>query len=247
MNPPATSFRVATYNIHKGVQGIGPASRLEIHNLGHAIEQLDADIVCLQEVRKMNRQAAARFHRWPELPQADFLAPEGYTAVYETNAITKHGEHGNALLTRWPVLRKTHQDISDHRFEQRGLLHVAIDLDGRTVHTIVVHLGLIPGSRVRQVSQLKRFIEREVPPGAPVVVAGDFNDWGGQIKRMLGGFGLYEYDELPSVPTYPSRLPLAQLDHVYVRGLTPLGLHVPKGRIWWRMSDHLPLIAEFRL
>ena len=42
-------------------------------------------------------------------------------------------------------------------------------------------------------------------------------------------------------------LPLAQLDHVYVRGLTPLGLHVPKGRIWWRMSDHLPLIAEFRL
>ena len=100
---------------------------------------------------------------------------------------------------------------------------------------------------MRQVSQLKRFIEREVPPGAPVVVAGDFNDWGGQIKRMLAGFGLYEYDELPSVPTYPSRLPLAQLDHVYVRGLTPLGLHVPKGRIWWRMSDHLPLIAEFRL
>ena len=105
----ASSFRVATYNIHKGVQGIGPARRLEIHNLGHAIEQLDADIVCLQEVRKMNRQAAARFSRWPEMPQADFLAPEGYTAVYETNAITRHGEHGNALLTRWPVLRKTHQ------------------------------------------------------------------------------------------------------------------------------------------
>ena len=102
---------------------------------------------------------------WPELPQADFLAPEGYTAVYETNAITKHGEHGNALLTRWPVLRKTHQDISDHRFEQRGLLHVAIDLDGRTVHTIVVHLGLIKGSRIRQIAQLREFVEREIPPG----------------------------------------------------------------------------------
>ena len=44
------TLRVATYNIHKGVQGLGPARRLEIHNLGHAIEQLDADIVCLQEV-----------------------------------------------------------------------------------------------------------------------------------------------------------------------------------------------------
>ena len=44
-------LRVATYNIHKGVQGIGPARRLEIHHLGLAVEQLDADIVCLQEVR----------------------------------------------------------------------------------------------------------------------------------------------------------------------------------------------------
>ena len=129
----AGNLRVATYNIHKGVQGLGPARRLEIHNLGHAIEQLDADIVCLQEVRKHNRQAAARFARWPELPQADFLAPEGYTAVYETNAITKHGEHGNALLTRWPVLHKSHRDISDHRFEQRGLLHTVIDVDGAHV------------------------------------------------------------------------------------------------------------------
>ena len=34
-------LRVATYNIHKGEQGIGPARRLEIHNLGLAVEQLD--------------------------------------------------------------------------------------------------------------------------------------------------------------------------------------------------------------
>ena len=47
--------------------------------------------------------------------------------------------------------------------------------------------------------------------------------------------------------TYPSRLPMVQLDHVYARGLTPVGLFVPRGKIWWRMSDHLPLIAEFKL
>ena len=38
-------LRVATWNIHKGVQGVGPAKRLEIHNIGHAVEQLDADLV----------------------------------------------------------------------------------------------------------------------------------------------------------------------------------------------------------
>jgi len=239
-------LRVATYNIHKGVQGIGPVRRLEIHNLGLAVEQLDADIVCLQEVRKLNRGEQAYFRRWPEVPQADYLAPEGYEAVYRTNAITKHGEHGNALLSRWPVIGHQHEDISDHRFEQRGLLHVEVDAHGRRIHVIVVHLGLIPGSRIRQIERLQRFIEREVPGDAPLVVAGDFNDWGQQIKRMLAGFFLYEF-EASRMFTYPARLPLAQLDHVYVRGLTPLSLHVPKGRIWWRMSDHLPLIAEFRL
>ena len=37
------TLRVATYNIHKGVQGVGPRRRLEIHNLGLAVEQLDAE------------------------------------------------------------------------------------------------------------------------------------------------------------------------------------------------------------
>jgi endonuclease/exonuclease/phosphatase (EEP) superfamily protein YafD len=40
---------------------------------------------------------------------------------------------------------------------------------------------------------------------------------------------------------------LAQLDYVFARGLKPVGLLVPRGRVWWRMSDHLPLIAEFAL
>ena len=241
-------LRVATYNIHKGVQGLGPARRLEIHNLGLAVEQLDADIVCLQEVRRTNRREARYFDRWPAVPQAEYLAPEGYEAVYRTNAYTRHGEHGNALLTRWPVLEHQHEDMSDHRFEQRGLLHVQVDVQGQSVHTIVVHLGLIPGSRIRQVSQLQRFIAREVPKDAPLIVAGDFNDWGLHVKRMLAGFGLFEFDDARHrAYTYPARLPVVQLDHVYVRGLLPIGLHVPRGRIWWRMSDHLPLIAEFRL
>ena len=35
---PGHVLRVATYNIHKGVRGIGPRKRLEIHNLGMGIE-----------------------------------------------------------------------------------------------------------------------------------------------------------------------------------------------------------------
>ena len=239
-------FRVATYNIHKGVQGIGPARRLEIHNLGHAVEQLDADVVCLQEVRKVHRREERYFKSWPEMPQAEFLAPEGYHAVYQTNAITRHGEHGNALLSRWDVVSQGHEDMSDHRLEQRGLLHVIVDAHGHRIHFIVLHLGLIPGSRLRQVGQVQQFIEREVPRDERLVVAGDFNDWGARLRPALNAMGLKDFVGERQL-TFPARLPLAQLDFVYARGLKPVGVEIPKGRIWWRMSDHLPLIAEFAL
>ena len=237
-------LRVATYNIHKGVQGVWPARRLEIHNLGHAVEQLDADIVCLQEVRLMHRRQEKKSSHRPSQPQAHYLAPEGYASVYRTNAVTRHGEHGNAMLSRWPVLSHQHQDISDHRFEQRGLLHTEVQVVDRRVHVIVVHLGLVPASRVRQLAQLLAFVDRAIPAQAPVLVAGDFNDWGTGLGRRMAGAGFSEWREQPT-PTYPSRLPLNQLDHVYARGLTPLHAMAPSGRIWQRMSDHLPLVAEF--
>lgn len=267
-------LRVATYNIHKGVQGLGPLRRLEIHNLGLAVEQMDADLVCLQEVRRVNHREARRFAHWPAVPQANFLAPPGYEAIYRTNARTRHGEHGNALLSRWPVRGVNHRDVSDHRFEQRGLLHAEVEFHNRRIHVIVVHLGLIAGSRVRQVQQLERFIVQEIPPTDPLIVAGDFNDWGQRITRMMAAQGLHEplapsavqaataaavcgaaqagagqlvRGAVRSLATFPSWLPVVQLDHVYARGLTPAGLCVPRGAVWRRMSDHLPLIAQFLL
>ncbi len=237
-------LRIATYNIHKGVQGVGPVRRLEIHNIALAVEQFDADVVCLQEVRRLHRREERHFAHWPRLPQADYLAPQGYHAVYRTNAITRHGEHGNAILSRHDVESHAHEDMSDHRFEQRGLLHACIRIGHRPVHVIAVHLGLIAASRRRQVEQLHRFIQREVPAREPLVVAGDFNDWGARLRPAMAAMGLRDH-AVQRVATYPARLPIAQLDYAYARGLTPLGLEIPRGQAWWRMSDHLPVIAEF--
>lgn len=239
-----TTLRIATYNIHKGVQGLGPAQRLEIHNLAHAVEQLDADIVCLQEVRAHHRKLARRFEHWPAQGQADFLQPEGYEAVYRTNALTRHGEHGNALLSRWPVITTGHQDVSDHRFEQRGLLHVQVAVDGVPVHVVVVHLGLLAASRERQIARLGQYLAREVPADQRLVVAGDFNDWGERLHQPMAALDLRTFEGI-RLATFPSRLPMLHLDRIYVRGLTPLHAQVPHGRAWARMSDHLPLIAEF--
>lgn len=247
----AHPVRVATWNIHKGVNGLGPRKRLEIHNIGLAVDQFDADIVCLQEVRKIHRGEARRFTHWPEQEQADFLAPLGYTAVYQTNAVTKHGEHGNALLTRWPIVRHQHEDMSDHRFEQRGLLHVEILVHELPVHIIVVHLGLIKASRRRQIEQLTTFIKREIPTHAPLLIAGDFNDWGSASMAALRTLKLHTFDGVTpagkSLRTFPARLPIVQLDYICARNLTPTDAQVPRGQAWARMSDHLPLIADFAI
>jgi len=256
--PPASSMmmadtlRVATYNIHKGVRGVGLGKRLEIHNLGLAVEALDADLVFLQEVRLYNSREARAFDRthlgWPDQGQADYLAPEGYDVAYRTNAVTRFGEHGNALLSRWPIGDVRHQDVSDHRFEQRGLLHVPVSWQGVAVHAVVVHFGLVHASRVRQVQRLAEFIERVVPAGELLVVAGDFNDWGEKLDAPMASIGLTRArtrDDRPGQRlTFPSRVPVFALDRFYTRGFSCRSTLVPRGGGWPRMSDHLPLVAE---
>ncbi len=255
--PPSTlgssCLRVATYNIHKGVRGMGPTKRLEIHNLGLAVEALDADIVCLQEVRHFHEAEARRFSRkhlghmgWPDAPQAEYLAPEGYDVAYRTNAVTRGGEHGNALLARWPLGDVAHHDVSDHRFEQRGLLHVPVFWQHATVHVVVVHLGLMHAGRARQAERLAELVRRQIPPSAPVVVAGDFNDWSEKLDGIMADAGLVraQGSNEARLATFPSLVPVLALDRVYTRGMRCMSVMVPRGTAWARLSDHLPLVVE---
>ena len=248
-------LRVATYNIHKGVRGIGAARRLEIHNLVLGVEALDADLVFLQEVRLNDRRYARRFNRvwlgWPDQGQAEFLAPEGYEVAYRSNAHTRFGEHGNALLSRWPLGEIRHRDVSDNRFEQRGLLYAPVWWHGVRVHAVVAHFGLIHASRLRQVHRLADFIKNELPAHEPVLVAGDFNDWSERLDEPMAEAGLLRAltpeSLVPKRATFPSRVPVFALDRIYMRGFLCQGTMVPSGSAWARMSDHLPYLAELEL
>lgn len=252
-------LRLATYNIHKGVRGLGPVRRSEIHNLGAAVRGFDADLVCLQEVRLFHRRDERRFRRqgqvWPEGGQADYLAPPGYVAAYRTNAVTRHGEHGNAVLSRWPLGEVAHHDVSDHRFEQRGLLHVPVRWGPVRLHVVVAHFALLHASRLRQVQRLARLIDQEVPADEPLVVAGDFNDWAERLDAPMRDIGLLRATDLAGAsmkgpthkPTFPALAPAFALDRVYLRGLRCSATHVPRGAGWRRWSDHLPLVVELEL
>ena len=241
-------LRVATYNIHKGFSFF--RRRLVIHEVRESLRQLGADIVFLQEVHGSHARHASRYRDWPIAPQYEFLADSVWREyAYGKNSVYDAGHHGNAILSRYPILRWDNQDVSTHRLEKRGLLHCEIRPTGWTepLHCVCVHLGLLGRGRGRQLELLRQRIERLVPPAAPLVVAGDFNDWRYRAAHELAHpLNLHEVFELVNgapARSFPAALPVMSLDRIYLRGFQVRHAHVHHGRAWARISDHAALAA----
>lgn len=190
--PSPKSLRVATYNIHKGVLrdlfGLRHINR--IHELRARLHELNADIVLLQEVQGQHDRNAARFEQWPDEPQDAFLAKSPtlkriFESAYGSNAQYLHGHHGNALLSRFPIMREENRDVSDHSMEKRGVLHCVVKVGSQEVHIFVVHFGLFARSRARQLQAVIDWAGKVVPEQAPMIIGGDFNDWRNRLSRHL--------------------------------------------------------------
>jgi endonuclease/exonuclease/phosphatase family metal-dependent hydrolase len=246
------TLKIGTYNIHKGLSYNN--KRLVIHELRERLRTLGPDLVFLQEVHGANERHAVRFDNWPSSPQYEFLADSVWSEyAYGRNAVYDEGHHGNAMLSRFPILRWDNEDVSSHGYERRGLLHCEIQPPGwsQALHCVCVHLGLWGRHRGQQIELLRRRIERLVPAGAPLIVAGDFNDWRFRVTHQLAHpLNLHEVFELLSgrpARSFPVVLPLLSLDRIYVRGLKVDEAHVHHGKHWARISDHAMLTATVTL
>ncbi|EJM96092.1 endonuclease/exonuclease/phosphatase family protein [Herbaspirillum sp. YR522] len=260
-------LRVATYNIHKGVTSFG--GRPRILALKQALAQLDADILFLQEVQGRHDLNALRHtSNWPQQGQHEYLAGETHHSAYGMNAVYDHGHHGNALISRFAIASFRNQDVSDHSYESRGILHCVVPVDGVEVHCYVVHLGLFAGGRRRQTAALIEAVRSSSPPDAPLIIAGDFNDWTNQLSKMLyQRIGVQEVFDQPvtkglmnglrrlgglSTPirparTFPAMLPWLRLDRIYLRGFKVHKAEVLSEGPWARLSDHAPIVSELQL
>lgn len=245
-------LHVATYNIHKGFSHFN--RRLTVHELRDRLHALGADVVFLQEVVGTHESHAARFENWPQKPQYEFLADSVWDDfAYGKNAVYDEGHHGNAVLSRFPITKWENVDISAHRFESRGLLHCEIEVPGweQTLHCVCVHLGLFARGRRKQLAALQERIVALVPAEAPLIIAGDFNDWRLQAcKSMVQELHVREVFEATGggpARSFPSALPLFHLDRIYVRGFKVESAHVLHGRPWSKISDHAALSATMRL
>ncbi len=150
---------------------------------------------------------------WPTRP--------GRPSAYGRNAVYDEGHHGNAILSRFPILGWENEDMSSHGYERRGLLHCELRPPGwpETLHCVCVHLGLWGRHRGVQIEKLRRRIERLVPPAAPLIVAGDFNDWRLRVTHQLAHpLNLHEVFELVTGgPRAASRRPAPDVPRPHLR------------------------------
>ena len=241
------AFRVLTLNIHKGF-AVGPR-RLVLNSIRELLRDSQANLVFLQEVVGVNRKHERKQPRWPDDSQLEYLADTVWTHhAYGKNAIYQHGHHGNAILSEHPFTWWNNIDVSLLTFSQRGFIHGVIDPG---VHVICTHFGLFERERRQQVMRLISHIQNDIPEEAPLVIAGDFNDWRRQSHRTLkDSLGMQEAHELlhgHCADTYPAFFPILPMDRIYLRGFRVKSCDSLAGDHWRNFSDHQALVADLEL
>ena len=242
------TLSIATWNIHKGFSQFN--QRMVVHELRERLRDLTPDVLFLQEVQGLHLIHAERHDDWPDAPQHEFLAGEGWHHAYGCNVVYGAGHHGNAIISRYPIRAIHNQDVTHLPFEHRGLLHCRIDLPRGPIHCVCVHLSLFGRSRLRQVEALANHLEHLLPRETPLIIAGDFNDWrnrsGAVLQRRLGMGEAFGGRGGSPVRSFPAALPVFRLDRIYTRGFRVEQTRVLSGSPWSRISDHAALLAHLR-
>jgi endonuclease/exonuclease/phosphatase family metal-dependent hydrolase len=244
-------MRILSYNIHKGFS-FGN-TRFVLGKMRENLRLVDPDLVLLQEVLGSHDGHARRVRDWPKESQFEYLADTLWPHhAYGKNAVYDEGHHGNALLSKNEIMMWENIDVSNNRLERRGMLHAVVHSPecNRDVHVICLHLDLFEGGRERQVARLSERIEKTVPHDAPLIVAGDFNDWkeraGRILEQQLDLVEIHKCVHGYHARSYPSWWPFLPLDRMYCRGLQPVSADCLSGAPWCDLSDHAAYLAELR-
>jgi endonuclease/exonuclease/phosphatase family metal-dependent hydrolase len=115
------TVRVMSYNIHHGV---GADSVFDISRIADVIRHSDADIVALQDVDRTDK-----------IDMMTKLADlTGMTYTFVSSMNVDGGEHGNGLLTRFPILEEKHLKYRMQLSNQEcSLMRLVLDVRGTEI------------------------------------------------------------------------------------------------------------------
>ena len=232
--PATREIVVATYNVHRWTS-VATRRAPDSERAHFVISELGADVIALQEaVRPFAGED-------PLVRLADRLRLH---IAFVTTRIHRHGELGNAILSRWPITGATLLDLSFSRMERRTAVAVQIAADSGPLSLVATHLALVDRTRHQQVRHLLDHPQLQ----GPVILLGDMNAWrsGDRATRTLEA-------ELPSPAeidwpaTFPAARPVLALDRIYARGAKLVEVRAHQTPAARRASDHLPVIARIKL
>ena len=183
-----TRLRVLTWNIW---WRYGPWERRR-PAIAATLAKLDADVIALQEVWGDGTTNLA----------AELAAELGYHHVFASSMEREGIGFGNALLSRWPMVRTESTMLHGQQETGEGRLALFAEIDGPRgqVPVFCTHLNWKfehSHIRQRQVADLAGFIDRMRPWTFPPIVCGDFNaEPGSDEIRMLTGLTACPVDGL---------------------------------------------------
>lgn len=235
--PAPARLTIVSFNVHLGADPEGLARALRDGGLG------DADVYLVQEIED-HVPAEPR-------PRAEVLAAAlGTALVYAPARALPHGglgNHGLAILSRWPIVDDTVLRLPYHELlwssRPRIALGVLIDVAGTPVQVWNVHLDtrIAVEERAAQVEPV--FARARALPGLSIV-GGDMNTWAPAHERAVDLIAEREGYATPTAElsdTVTRRFPAARLDAIYTRGFAIAGAGVDRDVAG---SDHRPIWVQ---
>ena len=220
-----TDIKIVSYNIHSGVdKDMFPTLFDIIDFLKHS----DADIICLQEV---NESAKVGF-------QVSSLKEElGMYSHFGANVVNLNSNYGLVTYSKYKIIRQNHVYLSSRR-EQRGILHTVIDVRGKKVNVINVHLGTQKDEQELQLKELQDFINNL--GDETYIIAGDFNSANINLNDEI----IDVAEKLDKSNTLTFALGSERIDYVFVSpNIKPINYRV----IIKKLSDHYPIFVKLRI
>ena len=232
--------RILSYNIHHG-EGID--RQLDLPRIAEVIRSAEPDLVALQEVdSRVERSAGV------DQP-AELSRLTKMEVVFGDNIVFQGGKYGNAVLSRWPILRHENHRLPCHGDgEQRGVLEVEVELPQERggLWFFATHLDHRPKDEERLASA--KAIGELLGPhrDRPAILAGDLNDVpGGRVLAQFGKDWRRTNDKI--LPTVPVAKPAQQIDYVLLRPTSRWSVVETKVLGEATASDHRPILAVLKL
>jgi len=229
-------LKVASYNIRKAV---GLDWRRRPSRILDVINEVGADIVALQEV---DRRFGSRLSALdPEL----IARHTDHQPIRFAARPQSLGYHGNVILARKNIHVLDARPMVLPHLEPRGAAVADLDIGGRRLRVVGMHLGLTRKWRQLQTETIVREL-RTLEANLPTVLMGDMNE-----PDLRSGV-MRAFEQRHSIaacgPSFHASMPVFTLDRIIVTEDIEIGeAGVHRSVLAREASDHLPIWAHLAL